>query len=480
MTATKHPKLNRGSVVHGSLVLLLLVALVVVTQLMESISVTNLIESSIYMHSTTTSMMNDVDFEQHLKQTQQSVSSITMDDLLQRRSTIHTSVEYDNDDDNNDDEEEEEKEDETEKYTDVTDSNATYDETYVTTAMTEFTNQVNEVQGAAETMMQKESITTTKTTNLHTVTTQISATNMSAQKHNRTLVIVLGNVRGGPPAWKSMIREVLDPNMADLALLIGEGHPSNPPERTLLHDRAKFIWTVPEFDDWADAMEDIPDKPTDWRERVFGMTDASRRGNILLGAAQNISGSGALVFMFRFYLSQKLVEYNLLSIYDRFVVTRSDHYYLCVHDLSELSNEYLWVPQGSDHYGICDRHFIANNETILPALDILPPLVRDPEAYKVQLNTYPYNTERFLLLRWEQEGLGPLIQRFNRTLFLVSSSKDQTRWKPKGRYIKRLDVYLKYSQEYRLSSKACRARNLQKMQQMRARKRQPPKSKSPQ
>jgi hypothetical protein len=299
--------------------------------------------------------------------------------------------------------------------------------------------------------------------------------NDASQKHNQTLVIVLGNVRGGEPAWRSMIREVLDPNMADLALMIGEGDPLHPPERTLLHDRAKFIWTVPEYDDWADAMEDIPNKPKDWRQRLFGMTNATRRGNILLGAAHNISGSGALVFMFRFYLSQKLVENKLLAIYNRFVVTRSDHYYLCVHDLSQLSNDYLWVPDGSDHHGICDRHFIASNKTILSALDILPPLVRNPEEYQEQVQTYPYNTERFLLLRWEQEGLKPLIQRFNRTLFLVASSKDSTRWKPKGNYIKNLDVYLKYSQEYRLSIKSCRARNLQKMKRWTKRRPQKPK-----
>lgn len=349
----KPQKLSRSSVVRGSLVLLLLVALIVVTQLMESISVTNILESS-----STINRMTDSNYEpltQHL-------SSTTMNDSMQRRSTIQAPTDSDHNDEKSDDDLKN-SEEERENLTTATADDQTKDKNIVSTTSTPLSPEV------------------------------------SAQNHNRTLVVVLGNVRGGTPAWKSMIREVLDPNMADLALLIGEGDPTNPPERTLLHDRAKYIWTVPEYDDWADAMEDIPDKPYDWRERLFGMTNATRRGNILLGAAQNISGSGALVFMFRFYLSQKLIENNLLSIYNRFVVTRSDHYYLCVHDLSQLSNDYIWVPDGSDHYGICDRHFIASNKTILSALDILPPLVRNPEAYKEQVQTYPYNTERFLLLR---------------------------------------------------------------------------------
>ena len=412
------------SVVRGSLVLLLLVALIVVTQLMESITVTNIIESSAAI-----SRMKDSNYEPLTLQ----LSSTNTNDSMQRRSTIQETLQTDRQEDNRSD----------------------ADVSFIfTTAIVE-----------------EEPIVTKTNTPLSSTRNTVEMRS-APQNHNRTLVIVLGNVRGGAPAWKSMIRELLDPNMADLALLIGEGDPANPPERTLLHDRAKYIWTVPEYDDWADAMEDIPDKPQDWRQRLFGMTNATRRGNILLGAAHNISGSGTLVFMFRFYLSQKLVENNLLSIYNRFVVTRSDHYYLCTHDLSQLSNDYLWVPQGSDHYGICDRHFIASNKTILSALDILPPLVRNPEAYKEQVQTYPYNTERFLLLRWEQEKLRPLIQRFNRTLFLVASSKDNTRWKPKGKYIKHLDVYLKYSQEYRLSSKSCRARSLQKLKRSTSKRQQ--------
>jgi hypothetical protein len=456
------PKLHRGRIFRGSLVFLLLVALIVVTQLMESISVTNLIESSIYIHSTSTTINRVTDHNnKNLKQPQPphpQGSSTIIDDLVQRRSTIQVPIENDlhyissdNDDDHDNDDDDGENDDEELNETE----NIATVSTTTTTMM----------------MIPTESFVT-PTSQAPTVTTQMIPKSIRGPNHNRTLVIVLGNVRGGTPAWKSMIREVLDPNMADLALLVGEGDPVNPPERTLLHDRAKYIWTVREFEDWADAMEDIPDTPPDWRQRLFGTTNSSRRGNILLGAAHNITGSGALVFMFRFYLSQKIMEYDLLSIYNRFVVTRSDHYYLCVHNLSEFSNDYLWVPEGSDHYGICDRHFIASNETILSALDILPPLVRNPEAYKTQLQTYPYNTERFLLLRWEQEGLLPLLQRFNRTLFLVSSSKDQTRWKPKGRYIKHLDVYLKYPQEYRLSSKTCRARNIQKMQRLKARKQQ--------
>jgi hypothetical protein len=339
----------------------------------------------------------------------------------------------------------------------------------------------NEVKNTDDSVIKDmTTIYTTDTKNFTTQTLNKDNNSGTGNKSNRTLVIMLGSLRGGETAWKSMFRHVLDVNMADLALLIGEGQSSandnsninnnnyysknastniiNKDETTttttVLHTRAKFIWTIPEYDDWADAMEDIPDKPDDWRDRLFGQIDPSAN-NILLGAAYNISGSGALVFMFRFYLSQKLQQHNLLSSYDRFVITRSDHFYLCAHDLSQFSNEFLWVPTGSDHNGICDRHFIASNETILKALDILPPLVQNPESYQEQLTSSDYNTERFLLLRWEQEGLGQLIQRFDRNMFIVATEADTTRWQGKERYIKRFNAYLKYTEEFEQSKLTC-------------------------
>lgn len=409
----------------SGIILILCTIMIVITQLMESISITRIISTSIFVvvptgPSTTTTITT----------TSTSGTNNQLSNNNQQYNVISI-----NDDEN---ELEEENED----------------------------NESNTIIDEKQESHKSTSITLSSLTN-----TIASTSDISHQQQNRTLVIVLGNVRGGVPAWKSMCQHVLDANMADLALLIGEGRPNEPQETTLLHKRAKYIWTVPEYDDWADAMEDIPNKPSDWRERLFSMTDPSRVGNILLGAAYNISGSGALVFMFRFYLSEKLIEYNLLSQYNRFVVTRSDHYYLCVHDLNQLSNDYLWVPTGSDYFGICDRHFIANNETILSALDILPPLVRQPEAYKEQLTTYPYNTERFLLLRWEESGLSNSIRRFDRNMFLVAGNSDDTRWKPKGRYIQSLDVYLKYSQEYLESRQTCNRRNRLKERQQKMSKR---------
>lgn len=46
-------------------------------------------------------------------------------------------------------------------------------------------------------------------------------------QQNRTLVIIMGNIRGGERAWESLYKNVLDLNSADLALVVGEMAPKN-------------------------------------------------------------------------------------------------------------------------------------------------------------------------------------------------------------------------------------------------------------
>ena len=104
-------------------------------------------------------------------------------------------------------------------------------------------------------------------------------------------------------AWDTLYRNVLDVNQADLALVIGE-IPDRYQNATIL-SRAKYILHVPEYEDWADAMELIPNKTSNWREKVF--SSVPRKSN-LFGAANGTRGSGALVFMYRFFASEYLIR----------------------------------------------------------------------------------------------------------------------------------------------------------------------------
>jgi hypothetical protein len=267
----------------------------------------------------------------------------------------------------------------------------------------------------------------------------------------KTLVIVTGGLRGGELAWTSLYENLLDVNQADLAVISEDPVPDRY-QNASLFQRAKYLWKVPNYDDWADAMDLIYNSSA-WRGSLFSMYRGG--GNIMLGGVKGVKGSGAIVFMIRWFLSQRLQELNLTKVYDRFVVTRLDHYYLCPHDLRTLNINYLWVPEGENYRGICDRHFVCSRDYILQALNILPPLLLHPEEYRKQLTHQRYNSERFLKHRWAEEGLLPLIRRFHRNMFTCATPQDSSRWSVASPDPVAQGVHVKYPEEYEASLKTC-------------------------
>jgi hypothetical protein len=229
---------------------------------------------------------------------------------------------------------------------------------------------------------------------------------------NKTLVIVMGNIRGGEKAWKTLYEHVLDVNSADLALMIGETRPQY--QNSSLFGRAAYHWTTPEYDDWGEALDLI--NGTAWRKTVVPLMHPI--SSILRGVKmKHFEGSGAVIFMIRGLLSNKIQELNLMEKYDRFIITRSDHYYLCRHDISALSDEYIWTPKGSDWGGITDRHLIASKKYILRALNVLPLLLARPEKYGNILKIRSGNPEMVLWKSWKLQMIRGRHRRFERMMF---------------------------------------------------------------
>ena len=115
----------------------------------------------------------------------------------------------------------------------------------------------------------------------------------------------MGNLRGGEQAWHSLYKNVLDINSADLALIIGQTNttPNNLYQNASLYTRAKYIWTFCEYDDWADAIDLI--NGSEWRKTHLPYVS---KGSGLLGGVRGKKGSGAIIFMIRWFLSQQLLQ----------------------------------------------------------------------------------------------------------------------------------------------------------------------------
>lgn len=280
---------------------------------------------------------------------------------------------------------------------------------------------------------------------------------------NKTLVVVIGNLRGGEKAWATMQKHLLDVNHADLALLIGETTIEER-QNVSLFSRAKYHWPVPEYTNWIDAMSLLFDNGTAWQQPFFEKVakDSQVFGGVryrYLDSPESehvFKGSVIILLAFRYFLSQKIQQLKLTEHYERFVITRSDHYYLCDHNLSKFDPKFMWVPHGERYGGVTDRHLVVSSDLVLQAIDILPNMmVKHPDWFN--WSDIYLNLERILLQSWTKMGLEKRLRRFKRVMFTCAVEGDPTRWRSRGELTKE-GVYLKYPKEYNRSRQVCDSR----------------------
>lgn len=278
---------------------------------------------------------------------------------------------------------------------------------------------------------------------------------------NRTLVLMWGNLRGGERAWESFYKNVLDVNNADLALMVGDTDEFY--MNATLFDRAKYHWKFNEYDDWADAITILNHNSTSWQDRLLPLV---RFDSGILGGMKYSSyyGSGAIALVVRHFMYAAIKQYNLDQKYDRFIITRTDHYYTCEHDISELQPaDNVYIPEGENYFGICDRHAVLSPNNVASVLDMLRPLIIYPEEYSIPLGYYPSGPEMILYRTMtKMYQIQPsMIKRFNRVMFTCGDAdhQDMSRFvfRPSLNHLVKPEfVRYKYYGEYRASSKTCK------------------------
>ena len=283
---------------------------------------------------------------------------------------------------------------------------------------------------------------------------------------NKTLVVLMGDLRCGEPCWSSLQENLLNVNQADLALLIQPPKPQY--QNSSLFDMAKYHWPVPQYENWLDALDIIMDNSSDWHDSFFDQAlSVMHQDNILLGPLKHyynntqhqFRGSAMIIFFYRYLLSQKIQELNLLQEYDWFVITRTDHYYQCPHDsVATMDPSVLYIPKGEDWLGLCDRHLVVSKERVLAALDIVPPLLRDPLQYQSVLANPRGNSEMFLKIRLMEMQLP--VRRFGRSMFIGAVEGDSTLWNNATRWVPE-GIKTKYPSEYKRSKGYCKWRREQ-------------------
>ena len=271
----------------------------------------------------------------------------------------------------------------------------------------------------------------------------------SPEKVKKTLVILIGNARGGEIAWKSLQKNVLAPLHADLATLFTPQSQSN-----YLMNISRYTWTIPEFDDWRTFYQQESDLHCGTGNNWNAYCSI---GGIFLGGISNCgsnAGSGGILLAFRWKLHDLLTEHRLWDKYTHFVLTRSDHLYLCPHPIINDTG-FLWMPEGEDYGGIVDRHMVAESSLFARAINLRNEFLCKPqESLKMIENIGEVNIETFLAKFFSSQNLP--IRRFPRNMFAIKLQSDPTRWstgvddpRTKGAF------FVKYPNELNMAEATC-------------------------
>jgi hypothetical protein len=148
-------------------------------------------------------------------------------------------------------------------------------------------------------------------------------------------------------------------------------------------------------------------------------------------------------------LLKNLIENDLISKYDRFIITRSDFIYELPHPKLELMNENnIWIPDGEHYKGYTDRHVVLSKTNIEPYLNILNNLVfKSHEYFNKMKNKDDWNLEQLIKFNLEENKVLHLVKEFPYIMYSVRSENGSTRWS-RGTYSRNLGYYIKYKTEY--------------------------------
>lgn len=251
----------------------------------------------------------------------------------------------------------------------------------------------------------------------------------------KTLVILIGNARGGEQTWKTLYKNLIDIYEADLLLCFGKTeHKQN-----TLYQKANYIFELDEYSDWSEYYNIYFNN--NWKNSFLCGKD-----NGLAGGLELYNGSGAIIFAFRHFLKTQCLD--IINLYDRIILTRSDYFYLYHHPI--LPNDRIWIPEGEDYGGITDRCHIFPSKLYKEILGVVEYM--DSDIGFKQISQMNPNPEQVLKVSFEFYNILNLVHRYKRCQFTVATQNDTTRWqKANIKLLNYDDLYIKYINEYTLA-----------------------------
>lgn len=277
-----------------------------------------------------------------------------------------------------------------------------------------------------------------------------------AQSTSRVLVILAGNIRGGPYAWQSLDQHLIKFYNAELALIGPELQNFN---QEVPFNTAKYVWH-------------LPDPSTEELGNIFDSISNSSLWRQISTSAEYLGGlpgykrlSAALMRYTRYIIGRKIEVYNLASAYDWFVYTRSDFLYMCppAH-LEYLSKDFIYAPDTSDWGGVNDRHWVIPADKMMKAMNEIVDITANASIWieatrtlgrEVPGNSFGPNSEAAVQFYFRRVNLQ--VKLLTHTGMTVKREVDPTR-QSNGHIVPELMAYglrVKYLEEYDTTLMAC-------------------------
>jgi hypothetical protein len=171
-----------------------------------------------------------------------------------------------------------------------------------------------------------------------------------------------------------------------------------------------------------------------------------------LNTFSNFQISTYLHIFFLWFLQKNLVEHNLVSQYDRFIIMRSDYIFkLPFPSLQLLDKEKIWLPDGEDYSGVCDRFVLLSKDKLIPYISIMDNFYTQSNKYCKNIeNEDCWNMERILAMHLKEQKILNSIRRIPYVMYSIRGINGTTRWQ-EGVFNKELGYYIKYPNEYSMA-----------------------------
>lgn len=242
---------------------------------------------------------------------------------------------------------------------------------------------------------------------------------------NNYLTVLIGHPRGGEKTWNSLYKYVLGPLNSELAILTGSKWLNNQSFLSI----AKYKWIIEEPDDWFTYYEDNF-QSKNWK--TYFEKDKTT----------GLYNSGSIHFALKDILLKKHI--CELEAYKQIIITRFDQFYISNH--KKFNDNSIWIPEGEDYFGVCDRHAVVPSSDIREFLNIA--------GYVNSNNTENYvsefiNCEVAYMHHLENSNLIDKVKRFKRFQFTTTIKEDFNRWRtPNYKIYFYHNIYLKYPDEF--------------------------------